>query len=170
MLRNIIKFSLCLVFLSSTSIMAKEPIPSPVTVKDEGIAVAYELLEIMNMDKTFGEIIEKVMHDRIAMFPLELQNNKEKMVKVNKAMLDFLNKYIGWDKIKDDIAAFYANNYTANEIRELKSFYSTQVGQKTLRIMPKLTDKSTELAQSKLLLHIKELQDTVKRVMNEDNK
>ena len=114
MLRNIIKFSLCLVLLSSTSIMAKEPIPSPVTVKDEGIAVAYELLEIMNMDKTFGKMIEQMMHAQTAMLPPVLQNNKEKMAKINKAMLDFMNKYLGWDKVKDDMAAIYANNYTAN--------------------------------------------------------
>ena len=92
------------------------------------------------------------------------------MAKVNKAMLDFMNKYLGWDKLKDDMAALYANNYTANELRELKSFYLTPVGQKTLKIMPKLAAESTQLTQSKLLPHMKELQDTVKRVMNEDNK
>jgi len=170
MLRNIIKSSLCLVLLSSTSILAKEPRPSAVTVKDEGIADAYELLEIMNMDKTFGKMIEKIMYAQTARFPLELQNNKEKMAKVNKVMLDFMNKYLGWDKIKDDMAAIYTNNYTANEIRELQSFYLTPVGQKTLEIMPKLVVESTALTQSKLLPHMKELQDAVKRVMDEDNK
>ncbi|HIP28609.1 MAG TPA: DUF2059 domain-containing protein [Sulfurovum sp.] len=168
MLRNIIKSSLCLVLLSSTSIMAKEPIPSAVTVKAEGIAEAYEMLEIMNMDKTFGEMIEKMMHAQTAMFPLELQNDKEKMAKLNKVMLDFMNKYLGWDKMKDDMAALYANNYTANEIRELKAFYLTPVGQKTLEIMPKLAAESAALTQSKLLPHMEELQDAVKVLMLEE--
>ena len=36
--------------------------------------------------------------------------------------------------------------------------------------MPKLAVESTALTQSKLLPHMNELQDAVKRVMDEDNK
>ncbi len=170
MLKNIIKSSVYIMLLASTTISADEPISTPKVVNSESISEAYEMLETMHMDKTYKKMIDRMIGAQAAILPPKLKEDKNKMEKYNKIMKDFLVKYVSWDKVSDDMAKLYAKYYTTEELRHIKAFYLTPVGQKTLRLMPKLVNEGMQLSQSKIMPHIKEMQEEIMELMKEDKK
>jgi hypothetical protein len=47
----------------------------------------------------------------------------------------------------DDIAAVYANNFTAGELREIEAFYRQPIGQKLLEKTPAIAQRSMQVGQ-----------------------
>ena len=74
---------------------------------------------------------------------------------------NFFNKYTKWDDMKKDLAKLYAQAFTPAEMNELTKFYRSKVGQKSLTIMPRLTQLSMLLAQQRIAKHADELKKAV---------
>jgi hypothetical protein len=115
----------------------------------EAFKKAQTLFEKMNMRSTYDQIIDVMLAQEVKQYPAAASYTNE--------MKSFFQKYIGWDAIKNDLAAIYAGYFTANEIDELITFYSTPTGQKMLLKLPDITQKSMQLASSKLTPHLEEL-------------
>lgn len=122
-------------------------------MKDASFSLANDLLKTMNMERTYEGMIESVTKMQVQ------QNPKFKMIE--PTIHTFFEKYMGWKALKDDMARMYAKSYTAEELKEVISFYKTKVGQKTLQIMPQISMKGTEIAQKKLSSHMGELKAMV---------
>ncbi len=125
------------------------------------IAAAHQLLETMNMKKTYAGMIERITQ-------MQLQQNPQLKV-IQPTIHAFFNKYMGWDALKDDMAAIYAKNYTAQELNEINAFYQTPVGQKTVQLMPQLAAAGAQIGQSKLATHIGELQTMIETELKKIN-
>jgi hypothetical protein len=125
--------------------------------QDKGIKSAYVLFETINMKDTYKKIIDNV-------FDMQVRQNP-KLKAIEPEMKAFLEKYMGWSAIKDDMAKIYAKHYTADEIKELNAFYKTPVGKKTARLMPKLSKEGAQLGQSKINAHMDELQAIIIKAM-----
>ncbi len=141
------------------------PAQPAAAVNQEALTEAYEMLEIMGMDKTYMKTIDKMLAAQEKMIHPALRNDREKMDKYNRIMREFMLKYVGWDKIRDDIARLYVRHYTAEEIRDIKKFYLTPVGQKTLRIMPQIAADTVRLTNDRILPHAQELQGKITELL-----
>jgi len=122
---------------------------APKSQNNSAVTAAYELLKTMNMDKTYAGMIERITQ-------MQIQQNPQLKV-IEPTIHAFFKKYMGWDALKEEMAKVYAKNYTAKELGEIIAFYKTEVGQKTVQLMPQLAAAGAKIGQSKLAEHMGEL-------------
>jgi len=125
------------------------------------IADVYELLEVIHAKENYQKTLDAMMGSQSRMLPLSAKRDPELAKKYTKIMTDFINKYMSWDLIKEDMAKLYAKYYTQQELRDLKKFYVTPTGQKVLTTVPKIAAESIKLSQLKMMPHMKELQKDI---------
>ena len=127
--------------------------------KEEYKKIAEELLIVTKAD----ERMDKVLNE---MFDLQIKQMPE-MGKYQNEIKSFLEKYVGWDKIKDDISEIYAQEFTEQELKEMIAFHKTELGQKILEKTPMLIKKSMNLSVQKLQGNILELQEIIQKKAEE---
>ena len=91
------------------------------------------------------------------MLAMQVQQNPA-LVPHQAQMKAFLNKYMSWASMKDDMAKLYMAEFSESELNELIKFYQTPVGKKTLQKMPALMAKGAEIGQKRVQEHLPELQ------------
>jgi hypothetical protein len=69
-----------------------------------------------------------------------------------------MNKHMGYENIRSDLAAMYAETFTEQELRQLTEFYKTPVGRKSINKMPELMAKGGKYGEQKVQANIAELQ------------
>jgi len=111
------------------------------------------LFELTHMQRLIEESVDGVIALQIAQNP-DLAEHRE-------ALRAFLEKYIGWPALKDDLAAMYLRAFTEAELDEMNAFYSSPTGQKVLRRLPELVQQRNQLAMQRLQEHIGELQQEI---------
>jgi hypothetical protein len=117
------------------------------------LAAAHEFLKTIQLDKTFAETIETAV---------DLQIKQNPMIEPYRdVMLEFFEKYMSWDSLKDDMAQIYVEEFTIQEIEKLSAFYRTAVGKKAALRMPKLMSKGGELGMRRVQEHMFELQEMI---------
>jgi uncharacterized protein len=113
------------------------------------IQLGEELLQAMNLP----QVLKKTREDILAM---ELQANPS-LVPYAHVYYSFLEKYMGYDVLKNDIRDIYLSIFSEGELKEIVTFYKTETGQKLLRVSPELMRKGSELGMKNLQAHIQEL-------------
>jgi len=91
---------------------------------------AETLLIVTNVDKSLPKIVEQVLAS-------QLQQNPQ-LAPYREIMQRFLNKYMNWESLKEDVMTAYTQEFTEPEIKQLTAFYKTPLGQKAVEKMPKL--------------------------------
>lgn len=61
-----------------------------------------------------------------------------------------LDKAVAWDKLKPEMVKLYTTNFSEQELKDLIAFYQSPLGKKVQDTMPRVTQQSAQLAQSKL--------------------
>ncbi|MDQ7083609.1 MAG: DUF2059 domain-containing protein [Sulfurovum sp.] len=146
-------------FKSSTKsllLIASLALPCSVYANAEAspkLGLAEELLTTMHIDKNYAKMIDKITL-------MQLRKNPKLKV-VEGTIHEFFEKYMGWDVLKVEMATLYNKNYTSKELEDIIAFYKTEVGQKTLKLMPQIVLSGTQLAQKKLLEHTAELKSMI---------
>lgn len=115
---------------------------------------ALGLLESMNMAQSYQKMIEQITDT-------ELEKNPA-MMPYKHIMLDFFEKYLGYENIKYDLATIYAEEFTREELLEITKFYKTAAGQKTVAKMPELMTRGGEVGLKKVQYNIAELQNNIR--------
>ncbi|WP_204355729.1 MULTISPECIES: DUF2059 domain-containing protein [Marinobacter] len=116
-------------------------------------AEAEKLLDAINMEETLDRSISQM---------LDVQLNQQPSLKPYKdVMLRFFSKYMSYDNIKPDLVSIYADAFTAEELRELNAFYTTDIGQKAIRTMPDLMAKGAQMGAQRVQAHIGELRTMI---------
>ena len=110
---------------------------------------ALTLLATMNMRESYEGMIKRITQ-------MQIQSNPQ-LKAIEPTIEAFFTKYMGWDAQRGDIAALYAKNYTADELKELNKFYQTPLGQKTVQIMPQLAAAGAQIGQSRMMKHMPEM-------------
>lgn len=116
---------------------------------------ALRLLDAMDMRVNLANTVEQVTLAEVEKNP--------KLEPYKGVMLEFMNKYMGFDNIKSELADIYANAFTQTELEELARFYQTPVGKKILQKLPELTVEGARLGQRKVEEHLGELQVMISR-------
>lgn len=117
-------------------------------------AAVGKLFATMNMEKTHAASLENILQQQSRANPA--------MGMLQGTMRDFLNKYMGWVSLKDDMAKIYQDAFTEQELGELSKFYESPVGKKSMEQMPSLMAKGMAIAQERMKEHLPELQAALK--------
>ena len=129
----------------------------------EHLAVAAELLKVLQLDKTFAQSVD-------AGLEMQMKANPN-LVPYRSVMQEFFRKYMSWESLKDDVAKAYADEFTIEELKEITAFYKTPTGQKVALCFPALIAKGGALGQQRVQEHMPELKEMIaKRKAELDNK
>jgi hypothetical protein len=103
---------------------------------------------------------EKVQSSVDSVVELELRRNPH-LEGQRKTLESFLQKYIGWQALKNDISDMYLQMFSVQELKEMNAFYITPVGQKVINQVPQLVQQRNALAMQRLQAHIDELKQLI---------
>jgi hypothetical protein len=108
------------------------------------------LFALMGMENVLNQSIDQ-------MLAMQVQQNPA-IAQFQPQMKAFLNKYMSWASLKDDMAKIYMAEFSESELNELSKFYQTPLGKKTIQKMPALMAKGAEIGQKRVQDHMPELQ------------
>jgi len=111
---------------------------------------AYELMDALQLKTLLADTIEQST-------TIEIEKNPA-LGPYRKVFLEFMNKHMGYDSIKADLATMYADVFTEQELKQLVAFYHTPVGRKSIQKMPELMARSGQYGEQKVRDNIGELQ------------
>ena len=114
---------------------------------------AESLLVLMGMETLLGQSVDQ-------MLAMQVQQNPA-IAPYQAQMKTFLNKYMSWPSLKDDMAKVYMTEFTEPELNDLSKFYQTPLGKKTVQKMPALMAKGAEMGQKRMQEHLPELQAAI---------
>ena len=116
-------------------------------------ASAVALLNLMDMEKLMSQSVDQMLQ-------MQMKQNPA-IAPYEPQMKAFLNKYMSWSSMKDDLVNIYVGEFTEPELKELTAFYQTPLGKKTVQKMPLLMTKGAELSQKRMQEHMGELQAAI---------
>jgi len=134
------------------------PVASPAG-RDSHREAVTRLFELTHMQRLIEESVDGVLTLQIAQNPALAEHRD--------ALRAFLEKYIGWQSLENDLTAMYLQAFTEAELDEMNAFYSSTTGQKVLQRLPELVQQRNQLAMQRLQEHIDELQQDIKRAAGE---
>jgi len=130
---------------------AKAPKLKPLTPEAE--KAAYRLFDVLKMKEGIRNALDQSLKIQVKRQPA--------MAPYEDIYKNFFHKYTKWDEMKKDLAKLYAQAFTPKEMDALAKFYSSEVGKKSLTVMPRLTQLSMLLAQQRIAKHADELKKAV---------
>ena len=146
--------------LGGSTLMAEQKAPAPAAkapklkpLTPEAEKAAYQLFDVLKMKEGIANALEQSLKVQIKRQPA--------MAPYEDIYQKFFKKYTKWDDMKKDLAKLYAQAFSVKEMKELTKFYSSEVGRKSLTLMPRLTQLSMLLAQQRIAQHAAELKKAV---------
>jgi hypothetical protein len=97
-------------------------------------AAAHELIDTMKLPDQFKEMLPAIIQQ---LKPVIVQNRAD-IARDFDAMMPLVQEKMGarLGELSNAIATIYANNFSADELRELTAFYKSPAGQKFLQKTP----------------------------------
>ena len=115
---------------------------------------AGELLDAMNMESSFEEMIDVALKAQLS--------GKPELAKHESVFRSFFSKHMSYASLKPKLAAAYAEEFTAAELAETAAFYRTPLGKKFIAKLPKLYARGGQIGQEAVRSHIPELVQMIK--------
>ncbi len=154
------KRPLLLLLLSATAIFAQAE-PSA-----EALAAAKELTKTLGLEKQH-EAGLATMTPMIENLAKRLQLDEKESNELRETYREWFTKDLDQVKLRDEVTKLYAQSFTVEELKEINKFYLSPVGQKTVKAMPEIMQKSAALgmqeAQSKQALLQTRLQPFIQK-------
>jgi hypothetical protein len=126
-------------------------LPGLSVADDKGQLEQVEILfKLTRMEQKINDSVESVAQ-------LQLRQNPELGPRRDRLMA-FLEKYIGWNAVREDLTNMYLQTFTEQELKAMNDFYITPTGQKVINAVPKLVQERNRLAMQRLQQNIGELQ------------
>ena len=120
---------------------------------DSHRAAVEQLFKLTHMEQKVNESVDNVLLIQLQQSP-QLQPHRQ-------ALDDFLQKHIGWNSMKEAIAAMYMEAFSEAELNEMNAFYITPIGQRVINDVPQLVQRRNQLAMQRMQENIGELQKLV---------
>ncbi len=131
---------------------------------EEALNEAGKLLEDLGMQEIFEKSIDQNLE-------FQLQQNPDLLPYVG-VMKNFLAKHMSYESLKNDMINLYSTTFTVQELKEIRAFYSTETGKKTLQKLPELGRISNQLGNQRVQENISELHQALENAAKlvEDSK
>jgi hypothetical protein len=137
---------LALVLMTQSASAADTPTP-----RDE----VEMLFKLTRMEQKINESVD---------FAVRLQLQQDPRLQQHRALLQsFMQRHIGWEALKEEIAAMYLRTFTQQELKQMNAFYITPTGQKVITQLPLLVQERNQLAMQRLQANIGELQRVIEQ-------
>jgi len=136
---------------SNTKTESKEKIDPAFT------KAAKRLFKTMHLDKAYTQMI-----DSNTAFVIK---SNPKLKVAEKEIHAFYEKYTSWKKIEPEMTKLYFEYYETKEVQALSKFYETDLGQKSLELMPLLYKESQGIGVKLLKDHVDELKALAKKTL-----
>ena len=94
------------------------------------------------------------------MLAQQLQQNQN-LVPFEGVMRKFFNKYLSFERVKEEYIGLYTEAFTIDELKALNAFYSTPAGRKAVKLLPTLMQKGGEIGARRVQENIGELQQMI---------
>ncbi len=130
-------------------------------IVDEKVKAAEELLDSMNMKNSYIATLNNAVD--------ALVERDDRLKRARDKIYAFYQKYLGWDKIKSDIAKIYAKYYSVDELKKIAEFYKTPTGQKVLKVFPQITKEVKELGAKKFQQHYQEFEKLIQDALTSNS-
>lgn len=130
---------------------------APVTAAQRQAAEA--LLTTMQVDKTIATAVDQMM-------TLQMQQNPQ-LQTVEPEMRAFMNKYMSWAAVKDDMIQLYAREFTTAELNNMKQFFQSPTGQKFIGKQSSMMQESMLIGQRRVQEHLPELEQAISGKLKE---
>ncbi|MGB5474070.1 MAG: DUF2059 domain-containing protein [Gammaproteobacteria bacterium] len=111
------------------------------------------LFQLTHMEQKISESVASVAQLQVRQDP--------GLASKQDVLMAFLEKYIGWDAIRDDLARMYMQTFSEDELKVMNAFYITPTGQKVITIVPQLVQQRNQLAMQRLQDNIGELRAAI---------
>ena len=98
------------------------------------------------MDKSMSQMLDMRLQQNPALAPYKL------------VMMEFFKKHMSYESLKPELVKVYSKEFTASELREINTFYLTNVGKKTIEIMPALMAQTAQMGAARVQENIGDLQ------------
>lgn len=126
------------------------------------IRAAEELVDVMDMEKNLKETTDALLAQQKEQNPV--------LAQFDDIMRDFMEKALDWDELRDDYVRMYAQIYNEQELRQLRQFYQTPLGQRLLATLPEVAARSSEISNERLQQFLPEMQRRImERMMENEN-
>lgn len=112
---------------------------------------AEELLDVSGMKGSMDRIIVQMVEMQLSQKPV--------LAPYREVLLQFFNKYLGFNSIKYDFIDIYIEEFSEQELKAIADFYKTPVGQKTITKLPALMQKGAQVGMTKVQMHQHELRE-----------
>lgn len=122
---------------------------SSLSFADEATTQALRILEVSNTEAQMQQMMSQ-------MLDLQLRS-KPTLTPYKETLLQFMQKYLGYDILKDEFVKVYADTFTTDELRQIADFRSSDVGLKASKLLPSLTLRVTEIAIERIKANSDEL-------------
>ena len=120
---------------------------------DSHRAAVEQLFKLTHMEQKVSESVDNVLLIQLQQSP-QLEPHRQ-------ALDDFLQQHIGWNSMKEAIAAMYMEAFSEAELNEMNAFYITPIGQRVINDVPPLVQRRNQLAMQRMQENIGELQKLV---------
>ncbi len=111
---------------------------------ESNMATAERLMEAMQSDKMMLGGFEAML-PIISQVCVELNLNEEESLELENIYRDWFYHDIDRQRLKNQIAAIYAQNFSEQEMEDIIQFHQTPTGQKLLEKTPELTKQAAHL-------------------------
>lgn len=123
------------------------------------LRAAGELVDAMNMQKVMDETADATIRAQMRDTPM--------LAQFEDIMREFMAKAMKWDEVRGDFVRIYAETYTEDELRQLRAFYQTPLGQRLLATQATVAGKSMEVSNRRMQQFLPEMQQRImERMMN----
>ena len=112
-----------------------------------------QLFKLTHMEQKVNESVDNVLLIQLQQSP-QLEPHRQ-------ALDDFLQQHIGWNSMKEAIAAMYMGAFSETELNEMNAFYITPTGQRVINDVPQLVQRRNQLAMQRMQENIGDLQKLV---------
>jgi uncharacterized protein len=132
--------TVCLIVCWFAAVPARAQTPSP-----DAVAAAHELIVTMRSVDFFKTIMPTLMQ---GLKPAIVQNRPQverDYDAIVPLLLESVNARV--NEVIEQIAAVYARNFTADELREAVAFYRGPTGQKIVQKLPAISQESMAIGQ-----------------------
>jgi hypothetical protein len=130
-------------------------------------AKVQEMLDLLHIDRTIDQLMNIMQQEATAATNAQMSNQgasqdqKARVAAFQKQVFGFIESELSWKSMQTEYVDLYSQTFTEEEIDGMLAFYKSPAGVAIIAKTPELTQKSTTLAQKRMLAVQPQLQKMI---------